>query len=99
MNQPCRPALVAATALLALLIPSAPASGETLKLTRDQASSFARLALAGIKKEFPNKPADVLNSDKDVQRPRTVHPAFYGCFDWHSAGHSHCMLCRLPTSF
>jgi hypothetical protein len=31
----------------------------------------------------------------DVQGPRALHPAFYGCFDWHSAVHGHWMLVRL----
>jgi CubicO group peptidase (beta-lactamase class C family) len=72
-----------------------PASREILKMTREQASLFARLALKGIQKEYPNKPADVLNSEKDVKPPQAVHPAFYGSFDWHSAVHGHWMLVRL----
>jgi hypothetical protein len=72
---------------------------ESLKMSPEQASSFARLALKGIQKEYPNKPADVLNSDKDVQGPRAVHPSFYGCFDWHSSVHGHWMLVRLLRRF
>jgi len=79
--------------------PVAPLPGGTLKLTHKQASSLAQLALKGIRKEFPNKPGDVLNSDADAKRPRTLHPAFYGCFDWHSAVHSHWMLVRLLRLF
>lgn len=71
-----------------------PAS-ETLTLTRQQASAFARLALKGIQKEYPNKPGHVMNSDSDAVSPRALHPAFYGCFDWHSAVHGHWMLARL----
>lgn len=65
------------------------------KMTRDQASAFAKLALKAIQKEYPNKPADVLNSDKDIKSPKAMHPAFYGCFDWHSSVHGHWMLVRL----
>lgn len=65
------------------------------KLTREQATLFAKLALKGIAKEYPNKPADVLNDEKDVQSPRRIHPAFYGCYDWHSAVHGHWMLVRI----
>jgi hypothetical protein len=72
-----------------------PAAAEALTMTRDQASAFARQALQAIQKEYPNKPADVLNGDKDVQAPRTVHPAFFGSFDWHSSVHGHWMLVRL----
>lgn len=64
-------------------------------LTAAQAAAFARLALEGIAREYPNKPADVLNGDSDVQPPRRIHPAFYGSFDWHSAVHGHWMLVRL----
>jgi hypothetical protein len=64
-------------------------------MTQEQASAFARLALKGIQKEYPNKPAEVLNGDGDVKPPRAVHPAFYGCYDWHSSVHGHWMLVRL----
>jgi hypothetical protein len=72
---------------------------EMWTMTQVQASAFARLALRGIGKEFPNKPADVLNSGADVKSPRAVHPAFYGSFDWHSAVHGHWMLVRLLRLF
>jgi hypothetical protein len=72
---------------------------ETAAMTPEQASSFAKLGLKGIQREYPNKPADVLNSEKDVQAPRVVHPAFYGSFDWHSSVHGHWMLVRLVRLF
>jgi hypothetical protein len=67
--------------------------------TADQASRFARMAFAGISREFPNKPGDVLLSPRDAVRPRKAHPAFYGCFDWHSSVHGHWMLVRLLKLF
>jgi hypothetical protein len=63
------------------------------------ASRFARLALDCIHREYPNKIAHVLSSDTDVGPPRTLTPAFYGCFDWHSAVHGHWMLARLARLF
>jgi hypothetical protein len=99
---PSRPPLAAAAALgvLISLVSPAPASdGEASKMTQKQASAFARLALKAIQKEYPNKPADVLNSDKDVKTPRAVHPAFYGSFDWHSSVHGHWLLVRLLRLF
>jgi len=69
------------------------------KLTQEQASVFAKLALKGIQKEYPNKPGDVLNAAADVVGPRSMHPAFYGSFDWHSAVHGHWMLVRLLRLF
>src|SRR6185369_7755260 len=60
-----------------------------------QAARFARLALDCIHKEYPNKIAHSLASDADVKPPRELTPAFYGCYDWHSAVHGHWLLVRL----
>ncbi len=72
---------------------------KAVTMTQEQASAFARLALKGIRKEYPNKPGHVLNGAADVKGPRALHPAFYGCFDWHSAVHAHWMLVRLLRLF
>ncbi|HET9768388.1 MAG TPA: DUF2891 domain-containing protein, partial [Thermoanaerobaculia bacterium] len=37
----------------------------------------------------------VLASDADAKPPRQLHPAFYGCYDWHSSVHGHWLLARL----
>ena len=70
-----------------------PKFGESL--TDAQVVAFAKLALAGIEKEYPNKPSHVMVGPESVQSPRELHPAFYGCFDWHSSVHGHWMLVRL----
>ncbi|MCL4177598.1 MAG: DUF2891 family protein [Verrucomicrobia bacterium] len=59
------------------------------------AEKFARLALAGLDREYPNKPGEVLRGPEDLLPPRAMHPAFFGCFDWHSSVHGHWMLVRL----
>jgi len=59
------------------------------QLRADQATQFADLALACISREYPNQPGHLLNSDADCQTPRKLHPAFYGCLNWHSAVHGH----------
>jgi hypothetical protein len=79
--------------------PGVPAAREALTMTPEQASAFARLALKGLRKEYPNKPGDVLNGAKDVLAPRAAHPAFYGSYDWHSSVHGHWMLVRLLRLF
>ncbi|MFN3608045.1 MAG: DUF2891 domain-containing protein [Hyphomonas sp.] len=56
---------------------------------------FARLALACVHKEYPNKISHVLNSAADAATPRDLYPAFYGCFDWHSSVHGHWLLARI----
>ena len=64
-----------------------------------EATRLARLALGCIQREYPNKLDHVINGSGDLLSPRTLHPAFYGCFDWHSAVHGHWMLVRLLKSF
>jgi hypothetical protein len=63
------------------------------------AERFAKLALACVQKEYPNKISHVLNSDADVASPRKLTPAFYGCYDWHSSVHGHWLLARLLRTF
>jgi Protein of unknown function (DUF2891) len=63
------------------------------------AERFARLALACVDKEYPNKISHVLNSDADVAPPRRLTPAFCGCYDWHSSVHGHWLLVRLLRTF
>ena len=63
------------------------------------AERFAKLALACVAKEYPNKISHVLNDDADVAPPRTLTPAFYGCYDWHSSVHGHWLLARLARKF
>ena len=59
------------------------------------AAHFARLAIDCIHKEYPNKLNQVLQSDEFLLSPTALHPAFYGCFDWHSSVHGHWLLVRL----
>jgi hypothetical protein len=68
-------------------------------LTEEQAGRFAGVALAGIVREYPNHPGHLLTHPADLQPPRRLHPAFYGCYDWHSAVHSHWLLVRLLRRF
>jgi hypothetical protein len=68
-------------------------------LNQQTAARFAQLALDCVHREYPNKIAHTLASDADVKPPRVLTPAFYGCFDWHSAVHGHWMLARLARMF
>jgi hypothetical protein len=63
------------------------------------AERFAALALACVHREFPNKVAHVMRSPDDARSPSSLTPAFYGCFDWHSAVHGHWMLARIARTF
>lgn len=63
------------------------------------AARFARLALACVHQEYPNKISHLMTSDADVKPPRELTPAFYGCYDWHSSVHGHWLLVRLARLF
>lgn len=65
----------------------------------EQANRLAQLPLDCINTEFPNKLNDVLGSKDDLGTPKQLHPAFYGCFDWHSAVHGHWSLVKLLKLF
>lgn len=69
------------------------------KLTDGQVASFAKLALKNINTEYPNKPSNVVWDSDSVREPKEMHPAFYGCFDWHSSVHGHWMLIRLLKDY
>ncbi len=71
----------------------------SMQLDRATASQLAELALNCIRREFPNKPGHVINDAAEVQNPASLHPAFFGCFDWHSAVHGNWMLVRLLKMF
>jgi hypothetical protein len=94
------------TLFIALLIPmmskaqlyTQKADG-SFQLTQVGAEHFAALALKCIAQEFPNKPAHVQVDSGDLHQPSGYHPAFYGCFDWHSAVHGHWMLIKLLKEF
>jgi hypothetical protein len=69
------------------------------ELNIEQANRLAQLPLHCIDTEYPNKLGQTLGSDADLLSPKTLHPAFYGCFDWHSSVHGHWSLVRLLKMF
>ncbi len=96
-----RMALAAGALLAALAADAAPAGtgGPSPALGADAAGRFAALALACLHREYPNHISHTLSGDADVQPPRALTPAFYGCFDWHSDVHGHWLLVRLLRRF
>src|SRR5437868_5793710 len=68
-------------------------------LTQDLARSIVEMVLAGIHREYPGKISHVLSSEADARTPRQLTPAFFGCFDWHSAVHGHWTLVRLVRRY
>jgi hypothetical protein len=70
-----------------------------VELSAQQAEAIAKMALTCVEQEYPNKIAHVLATDADARPPRELTPAFYGCFDWHSAVHGHWLLARVARRF
>jgi hypothetical protein len=76
------------------------ADSTKFKLTVEGASHLASLPLKCIEQEYPNKTSHIsINNIDDALSPRQLHPAFYGCFDWHSDVHGHWMLIKLLKDF
>ena len=59
------------------------------------AARFATIALGHVDREYPNKLDHVLNGPGDMAEPRTLHPIFFGSFDWHSCVHGYWLLARV----
>ena len=70
-----------------------------LTLTQQGASHLASLPLKCLDKEFPFKSWITLTDSTFITRPKNLHPAFCGCYDWHSCVHGHWLLVSLIKQF
>ena len=68
-------------------------SGETDWVGPETMGRLAADPLDTVDTEFPHY-VHAIESPDDTPRPAEQHPVFYGCFDWHSAVHSHWCLVR-----
>lgn len=66
-------------------------SGSENALDVLSASRLAKIALSHVRREFPNVVAHA--------SPKSVHPIFYGSFDWHSCVHSYWLLATIRRIF
>jgi len=69
---------------------------DVLRLISDR---FVPTIIEALRQEYPNAPRHVMRSAADVATPRQLHPAFYGCFDWHSAVEMHWALAVLTRRY
>ena len=69
------------------------------ELTLEQANHLASLPIKCLQQEYPNKLNQMLIDDSELLSPKALHPAFYGCFDWHSSVHGHWSLVYLLNNF
>lgn len=74
-------------------------NSKILALNLEQANTLVELPLHCITQEYPNKLGQVIGSHEDLKTPYELRPAFYGCFDWHSAVHGHWSLVKLVNKF
>ncbi|MFC6826357.1 DUF2891 domain-containing protein [Halopelagius fulvigenes] len=68
-------------------------AGESDWLGSEAAETLAHHPLESVETEFPHH-ARSLDSPSGGPRPKERHPVFFGCYDWHSAVHSHWALVR-----
>ena len=64
-------------------------------LTPELTARLASIALGHVTREYPHKVDHVMDGPADVYTPRSMHPVFYGSFDWHSCVHTYWLLARL----
>ena len=69
------------------------------ELTLSQANQLAALPIKCLQKEYPNKLNQMLLDSTEIASPKKLHPAFYGCFDWHSSVHGHWSLLFLLRNY
>ncbi|MCH5373744.1 MAG: DUF2891 domain-containing protein [Planctomycetes bacterium] len=62
-------------------------------------ASLVQVSLDALHREYPNYVQHLMLSDADACTPRIMKPAFFGCFDWHSAVHNHWALLRVLRLF
>lgn len=64
-----------------------------------EANKLIELPLNCVGTEYPYKPGETLESKADLVEPISVHPIFFGCFDWHSAVHGYWSMVSLLKQF
>lgn len=62
---------------------------------KEAAARYARVAVRNIGTEFPHATQQVVRWPGAASRPRELHPAFHGAYDWHSCVHMHWLAVRL----
>lgn len=70
-----------------------------MSLDSGTAARLAELPLRCIDRPFPYKTGVSYGDSTFIVAPRDYHPAFFGCFDWHSSVHGHWTLARLLRLF
>jgi hypothetical protein len=72
---------------------------DRVEFTVKEANNLAELPLNCINTQYPNKLGQTLENKEAIGEPQELHPAFYGCFDWHSSVHAHWSMVSLLKQF
>lgn len=70
-------------------------SSNAESITAQQVGAMADLASRCVHQQYPNVVKHYFGGPQDVRSPKAMHPAFYGCLDWHSSVHGHWLMVRL----
>jgi len=79
--------------------PTAATAMSNPRLDSALASRLAEYPLRCLDRPFPYKTGVSYGDSTLIRPPQDYHPAFFGCFDWHSSVHGHWMLARLLRIF
>ena len=71
----------------------------TPKMNIIEAMRLSQLPIHCVETQYPYKLGQTIGSSNDLKTPKELHPAFYGCFDWHSAVHGHWSMVSLLKNF
>jgi len=66
---------------------------------REHAADYVDVANRNIQREFPHMPHFVADGPGPYPGHRELHPAFFGCFDWHSCVEMYWVAIRLMRLF
>lgn len=70
------------------------------QINEELALHLSRMPLSCIPQEWPNKTSHLSDSIIDHRlTPSALHPAFFGCLDWHSSVHGHWLLVRILKKY
>ena len=70
-----------------------------LDLSLENAKKLVQVPIDCIHQEYPNKLGQVLQDSSHIDNPASLHPIFYGCFDWHSSVHGHWLMAKLANKY
>jgi len=75
------------------------AAAERLSLLRERAAAYTAVALESVTREYPVSALFVATGPGPYPTHRELHPAFFGCYDWHSCVEMEWAVVRLLRLF